>query len=416
MMPHTSLSIPRGPLPPLALAIALAACVDAAAPGDDPPTGGELPIVAAGVVAERYTGEIAARGGVAYSTTWSNRNGVPGNALKIWDVAGAAVVLVDSVIVEGATTLGDVQIAEDGALLVVATEHWPTGSVMIFDRQQPTRPELLARHQTAATQAGVHTVKLGQVDGRSYAFLSVNSGPNSAAEPAQLVILDITEPAAPVEVLVRPMGDPFIHDVFVRDGWLFTALWHDGIRIWDIGAMNGSPADPIEVGHVRTVGGFAHSVWWFHDERTGSRRYAFVGEENVTSFVFGEQSAGDVHVVDVSDMANPREVAFYSVPGAGAHNFAMDERSGVLYTSFYNGGVRALDVRGDLGECAADARAADGRCDLGRMGRELATALVSPGVGGMRHFIWGVAFDDGFVYASDMLNGIFKLDARSLAR
>jgi hypothetical protein len=169
------------------------------------------------------------------------------------------------------------------------------------------------------------------------------------------------------------------------------------------------------VSNVVTKNGSVHNVWWYHDA-TGQKRYAFVGEEVASGVTIGQSSAGDVHVVDLTDMANPREVAFYSVPQAGAHNFSMDEGRGVLYAAYYNGGVSALDVRGDLGTCTAAQRAADGRCDLRLMGRELARGLTDraaittlsgqPGV-----YVWGVEFSGAHVYASDMLGGLWKLAA-----
>ena len=47
-------------------------------------------------------------------------------------------------------------------------------------------------------------------------------------------------------------------------------------------------------------------------------------------------------MVDVSDLENPVEVAFYHVAGAGTHNFWMDESAQVLFAAYYNGGVAAL--------------------------------------------------------------------------
>jgi hypothetical protein len=145
-------------------------------------------------------------------------------------------------------------------------------------------------------------------------------------------------------------------------------------------------------------------VWWFHDAATSSRRYVFVGEEGPANLF--SSSSGDIHVVDISDIDNPREVAFYRVEGAGTHNFWMDEARGVLYAAYYNGGVRALDVRGDLGACTPGQRAPDRRCNLGLMGRELATGLTD----GQAAYVWSAQHADGFVYASDMLNGLWKLE------
>ena len=140
---------------------------------------------------------------------------------------------------------------------------------------------------------------------------------------------------------------------------------------------------------------------------------AFVGEEGPSQI--GLSALGDIHVVDVSNMGSPREVAFYTVGGAGTHNFSMDESNGILYAAYYNGGVRALDVRGDLESCppaqkTAPRNQAVAICDLSKMGRELAVGLkdrASP------VFVWGVQFLGGSVYASDMLNGIWTLRAAS---
>jgi hypothetical protein len=201
------------------------------------------------------------------------------------------------------------------------------------------------------------------------------------------------------------MGSPFVHDVFVRDGILFTALWDGGVKIWDIGGVgSGTVANPTPLGGVFTVGGEVHNIWWFHNGVTGDKRYAFVGQEGPGAV--GRASSGDIHVIDVSNLSLPREVAFYHLDGAGTHNFSVDEFRGILYAAYYNGGIRALDVTGDLSTCDAAAKSADGRCDLGKMGREIAHGLADVGP----VYVWGVQYTGANVYASDMLNGIWKLN------
>ena len=91
---------------------------------------------------------------------------------------------------------------------------------------------------------------------------------------------------------------------------------------------------------------------------------------------------------------------------SGTHNFSVDEARGLLYAAYYNGGVQVIDVRGDLGRCATDAKAADGRCDLKKAGRQYAEGLRNVGTA---VYVWGVHYLNGFVYASDMLNGLWKL-------
>ena len=382
----------------LTCAIFLLACGS-----DNPVTPGpgsqDLTVFGAGHVSDRYTGEIWVKGNVAYTTTWGFRS-APGNAVKIWDVLGEVPTLIDSLIVPNASTLGDIQASDDGQLLVVATEFSP-GSIMIYSLANPVKPQLITRYTTALTDPGVHTAEVQRVNGRLYAFLCIDP---SSVSPARLVIVDLTDPAAPIQVFTAVMGSPYVHDVFVRDGILITALWNQGITIWDIGgAGGGTVANPIALGSVITVGGQAHNVWWFHNAVTGEKRYAFVGEEGHGAI--GVSASGDIHVVDVSNFASPREVAFFHVDGAGTHNFSVDENRGILYAAYYNGGVRAIDITGDLSSCADADKSPDGRCDLAKMNRELAHG--PNGLGPV--YIWGVQLVGLRVYASDMLNGIWKL-------
>jgi hypothetical protein len=352
-----------------------------------------------GLVNERFTAEVWVRGNVAYTTTWGIRQ-EPGNAIKIWDVTGAVPVLVNTVIVPNATTLGDIQTSDDGALLIVATERSP-GSIMIYSLADPVNPQLISRYTTPLTDPGVHTAEVQRVNGILYAFLSIDPG---SGIPARLVIVDLSNPAAPTQAFTAVMGSPFIHDVFVRDGILITALWDQGITLFDIGGAGaGSVSNPISLGSLATEGGEAHNVWWYHNAVTGEKRYVFVGEEGQGAIGFS--SSGDIHVVDVSNFAAPREVAFFHIDGAGPHNFSVDETNGVLYAAYYNAGVRVIDITGDLSTCEPAHKSPDGRCDLGRMGREVAHWLSGEGP----VFVWGVHHSGGRVYASDMLNGLWKL-------
>ncbi|HET9441111.1 MAG TPA: hypothetical protein VFO52_13120 [Longimicrobiales bacterium] len=383
---------------------------------------GSMQLLGTGLVQERWTSEVAARGGFAYTGTWGFRTfgnlGHPGNVIKVWNVAGNVPLLVDSLIILNVGTVSDVQVSDDGALLVASLENGGSDAngLVIFSLANPARPAFRGYFHTSLN---MHTVKLGRVGGRHYAFASAQAN-------ARLVIVDITNPDAPVEVHNSLPGGA-IHDTFVRDGILFAALWSSGLRIYDIGGggRGGTPANPVAISTIvtslcRVCGGGAnvHNVWWYHDPNTNEKRYAFVGEEGPGD-VGNMISRGALHVVDVSDLANPREVAVYepdpatTVNGqnAGAHNFVMDEPSNILYAAFYNGGVRALDVRGDLSACAEEQKT-NGFCDLAKMGREVGVAANE----GAPKYIWGVARVGTALYASDMWNGIHKIDISAMQR
>ena len=372
-----------------------------------PSTASVLQVLGIGGETARYTAEVAARGTTAYTTTWGTRSAA-GNKIDIWDASGSTPVLVDSVIVAGATTLGDVAVSDDGKLLVVATER-SGGSIVVYDLGDARHPRQLSRFTNQDTDPGVHTAEIGRVNGKLYAFLSIDP---VGSIHAKLVIVDLSDPANPQQVYSKVAGNPYVHDTFLRDGLLFVALWDDGMEIWDVGGCgNGAtPAAPRVLGNVHTVGGQVHNIWWYHDA-TGGKRFAFVGQEGPGSI--GSSSVGDIHVVDLSDPTAPKEVAFYHVDGAGTHNFSVDEANGVLYAAYYNGGVRAIDVRGDLKTCLPsqqnfNSTANVTRCDLRLMGRELGVGLVELNRG---VYVWGVQFLAGSIYASDMVNGIWKLKA-----
>jgi len=199
----------------------------------------------------------------------------------------------------------------------------------------------------------------------------------------------------PIVAQVAVPANYGIHDTFVRDGLAFASLWNTGVVIYDVGngAFGGTPATPVPIDTVRTpdngvAGGRAsHNTWWFHNG--AERRYLFVGQEGPSN---GGVASGDIYVVDVSDLSNPDTVAFYHMAGAGTHNFWMDEPAQVLYAAYYNGGVVALNVSGVLSGNLA--------------GREL--ARIQPGGAGGT-LMWGVQVANGFVYAVDMLSGVWQL-------
>jgi hypothetical protein len=368
-----------------------------------------IPILGMGGVCERYTGELSVRGNYAYTSSWGLRNGVRGDAIKVWDVSGNAPKLVDSVLVAGASTTGDVQVSDDGSLLGVATEY-QGGSLVLYSLANPAKPTFVSRFNSADTDPGVHTAELARVGGKLYGFLSV-------AAAAKLVVLDLSNPAVPKQVLALQTL-PMIHDVFVRDSLLFTAQWGGGVYISDIGgSRGGTPSRPVNISNVvtatnnRAPGVAAHNMWWFNDPDTGEKRWLFVGQEGPATLFTA--SSGDIHVVDMADITNPRQVAIYSLNDiqAGTHNFWVDEKSGVLYAAYYNGGVRAIDVLGDLGSCTPAQKTASGLCDLRLMGREMGRALASSD-----KFVWGVQQVGNRLYASDMLHGLWKLDISAFKR
>lgn len=344
-------------------------------------------------VPDRFSSDLAFHGSYGYTGTWGQRGLNVGNAVKVWNLdAGGAPTQVSSVAVPGIETVSDVAVSPDGSLLVITAEGGPEPGLLVYDLADPASPTLLGRH---VVEPGLHTGTVAGVNGTTYAFTARSPG---ASDPA-LQIYDLSNPASPSVVAVVPVPPVYgIHDTFVRDGLVFAFVWNTGVQIYDVGngMAGGSIANPVLVGSVTTSGTgvpsggpSAHNGWWFHNPNTGEKRYLFVGQEGPIQF--GVSSSGNIHVVDVSDLTHPVEVAFFHLEGAGSHNFWMDEANEILYAAFYNGGVVALDVSGTLlGDLAA---------------RQV--ARLEPA--GAETFVWGVQLHQGSLYAIDMLSGLWQL-------
>ena len=353
-------------------------------------------------VPERYSSDLWVTGNYAYTGTWNFRD-EQGDVLKVWSLgADGAPSLAGSVTVPKTGTVSDVQVTEDGQLLVLSSEGGgdlgQDGGVYVYGLTDPAHPSFLGSAEVPF--GGVHTVTVASVNGQLYAFAAKNpgfSGNETQNQPA-LLILGLANPASPTLVHREPILPHYgIHDTFVRDGLAFVFAWDEGVIIYDVGngVRGGSAAAPVEVSRIVTSTSAGntpsvHNGWWFHNPVTGEQRYLFVGQEGVGSI--GSRSSGDIHVVDVSDLAHPTEVAFFHLDGAGTHNFWVDEPRQVLYAAYYNAGVVAIDVSGTLSG------------DLS--GRLL--SQVQPG-GTHDTYTWGVQLSNGSLYAIDMLSGLWQL-------
>jgi hypothetical protein len=266
----------------------------------------------------------------------------------------------------------------------------------VLDISEPAHPKRLSHYAEGLT-GGVHNTWI--VGDLVYA---VHYGTRA------LHIIDISDPESPAEVGRWQLenSDRFLHDVMVQDGLAYLSYWNDGVVILDVGngMKGGTPTEPELVSQLAyryRLGAEAYGNT-HHAIRYGN--YVFTGDEIFGCAECTNGPRGYIHAIDVSDINNPCEVAFYRVPEAGAHNmWAEDDK---LYIGYYQAGLRVLDISGEL------------RGDLYRQGRELAVFMTqdSSGTNPNMTDTWGAQPYKGYIYASDPNSGlwIMRMDGPAL--
>ena len=351
---------------------------------------GNFSVTGQGLVATRFTSDLWAYGNVLLSGTWSTRDGNPGNTLNVWNISSPDAPVLANTVVVNARTVNDVKFSPDGSLASLSHEGGTTNGITLLDMSNPLNPSVITQFSALlepSTNNSVHNIWLEQ----NYAYIA-NSITNL------LRVVDITNPSAPVTVASQTFGagpSPALHDVYVRDGLAFLSNWTDGLIIVDVGngVAGGSPTNPQEVSRIGFGAYSVHNAWYWP-----AAGYVFVGDE----FSASTLGTGIVKVVDISDPANPQEVASFHASGDSPHNFWVDEARGILYAAWYSNGVYAIDVSGEL----------MGRLDL--QGRQIANSryngssgcdFTSPATTN-RTCTWAPQLHNGRVYVSDLDAGI----------
>ncbi len=347
---------------------------------------GSATTIGAGVVTDRYTSDLWIHGNYAYTGTWGQRTlgGTVslGDQLHVWDISSPTNPVRTSTLSVEARTVNDVKVRSDGTLGILTHEASTDGlnGVTVLDLTDPAQPTVASRF-TTGLENGVHNAWL---EG-DYAYLAVD-GTGSG-----LRVLDLSDPSSPTTVASFYAGSSFLHDVYVRDGIAFLAHWDAGLILLDVGngMAGGSPTNPVEISRIADLGGQTHNAWYW--PATG---YIFVGEEDFAT-------PGHMRVIDASDLANPRVIGSFAVPGSTPHNFWLDEANAVLYLAWYENGLRAVDVSGVL------------MGELDRQGREF-FGVVYNGVGtgcssASGTCAWAPQAHQGLVYVSDLNAGLVVL-------
>ncbi|HUP02334.1 MAG TPA: hypothetical protein VM737_12605, partial [Gemmatimonadota bacterium] len=310
------------------------------------------------------------------------------NSLRVYDVSDPAQpVLTDSVTVD-ARRINDVMANPDRGFAIMTREGAAdrVNGIVILDIDDPLHPEIAGEY-TETVSGGVHTTWI--VGDLVYA---THNG------TGDMRIIDVSDAANPREVGRWGIDSPnrVLHDIFIKDGIAYLSHWDDGLVILDLGGAGkgGTPTEPVFVSRVYYPEGNTHMSWRW-------RNYVFVGDEIFPpnwSMDRPIDARGYIHVFDVSDLENPVEVATFEVPEAGTHNFWIDDDEEVLYIAYYQAGLRALDVSGEL------------RGDLYAQGRQIDYYMTEAPEGVVlpnATFSGTVMTDDGLIYTVDFNSGLW---------
>jgi hypothetical protein len=328
----------------------------------------------------------------------------------------AAPVITDSVVVD-ARTINDVMTTEDGKYGVLTREGASTrkNGIVILSFEDPAHPKPIAEFTETVT-GGVHSTFVY----RGYVYLTDDA-------TGSLRVIDIRDPYKPRQVArwqtKADEAGNFLHDIDVKDGLAYLSYWNEGLVILDVGngIKRGSPENPRLVSQykydlnslyreVEAVGGpgfirGTHTAW-----RAG--KYVFVGDEVFSATPRATEGGGVIglgraygrlHVIDVSDVTQPKEVAHYDPKDGGSHNVWV--AGDTLYMGNYQGGLRVLDVSGEL------------RGDLLRQGREIAHVVTGDSSGAVPNAAnaWGAIYRNGLIYVPDINSGLWivKVEPKS---
>ena len=278
--------------------------------------------------------------------TW----GGDGYAL-VFDITDMSnIVKTDSIRID-ARTINDVTVSPDGRYGVLTREGASNrvNGVVILDLAVPAHPTIASVFNEQLT-GGVHNAFATN----DYLF-AISGG-------EKYVIIDVRDITRPRYVSEYKHPGARIHDLWVRDGIAYSAQGGAGTVLVDVGngKWGGTIAKPKLISVFPINSG--HEIYPYVQASTG-KTYLFIGDEEMnragrvwegTNYGptlgqaggVAQTSGGYVHIVDATDPMNMKKVGRYHLEDYGAHDIIVE--NDVLYQAYYDGGVRVVDVSGEL--------------------------------------------------------------------
>ncbi len=298
------------------------------------------------------------RDGRDYALTGAKRSDGHG---FVWDVTGPNIFKTDSIQVD-ARSVNDMKVSPDARYATMTREGASDrrNGLVVLDLADPAHPVIASEVSGYGLTGGVHNAF--PTETHVYAL----------ANGDKYVILDVSDLYNPRYVGEYDHPDSRLHDVWVMDGLAYSAEWGNGLVVVDVGdgRWGGSPENPVFVSSYPLPTGSTHAVFPYVSKSTG-RHYVFVGDEIMNrrglawegpgpgrgsyQLPYDPQTGmhgvplatqGHVQIIDFSDPENPEMIARYEVPEYGTHNIWVEDDK--LYQAYYEGGLRIVDVSGDL--------------------------------------------------------------------
>ena len=364
----------------------------------------DIELVGRGSVSDQRTSDLWIYEGMdgrdyALTGTWS----ASGWAF-FWDVTNpGAIVKMDSIQVD-ARTVNDVKVAPNARYAALSREGTSTrrnGPVLV-DLSDPQNPVIASYIDDPHITGGVHNMFATN----DYLFALANGD--------KYVIFDVTDLSNPKFVSEYNHPNSRVHDVWVHDGIAYSSEWGTGVVVVDVGngKWGGSIENPTFVTNVPYPVGRTHAAFPYYSA-SADKFYLFLGDEIMGR---GDQAwrgtglnrvppqggtpvafSGYIHVIDFTDPMNPKDVARYEVSEFGTHNSWVEDD--ILYQAYYDGGVRMVDVSGEL------------MGNLATQGREI--AVFKPfdhnGWAANVSVVWGAQQHKGNVFFTDLASGLWSV-------
>ena len=357
----------------------------------------DVEMVGRGKVLDRHTSDLWIWEGTdgrdyAITGTW----GADGHSY-IWDVTDPANIEKLQEVQVDARTVNDVKVSEDGDIAVISREGASDrkNGIVVLGVGNPREGVPVLSEFTDQLTGGVHNVFISE----NHVFV-LSAG-------RRYDVINIEDPRNPTRVGRFELDTPGhgVHDVWVSDGVAFSSNWTDGVVAVDVGGggRGGTPERPVELGRYTYPNGWNHAAFPYRSQSTGTF-YLFAGDE---AFPYGgyspdqggapSRAAGWIHVIDWSDWDDPHEVARFQVPEAGSHNLWVEDDT--MYVAFYNGGLRVVDISGEL------------MGDLYQQGREIAMFVPGDPEGFIANapFVWGPQPFKGHIFFTDWNTGLWAV-------